>query len=111
MTEVAVDLDPALVVGLDRWHLIGAEVHVLRARAESLRGPRRGERALVLALRAGDLEAELLSTVGVEAGAAILRKMENHPAALAAIERWRYAQQLAERITTGDLASGMDPQG
>ena len=52
MTEVAVDLDPALVEGLDRWHLMGAEVHVLRARAESLRGPRRGERALVLALRA-----------------------------------------------------------
>jgi hypothetical protein len=104
MTEVAVDLDPALVKGLDRWHLIGAEVHVLRARAESLRGPRRGERGLVLALRASDLEAELLSQVGVEAGAAILREMEEHPAALAAIDRWRYAQLLAERITTGDLA-------
>jgi hypothetical protein len=104
MTEVAVDLDPALVEGLDRWHLIGAEVHVLRARAESLRGPRRGERGLVLALRASDLEAELLSQVGVEGGAAILREMEEHPAALAAIDRWRYAQLLAERITTGDLA-------
>jgi hypothetical protein len=104
MTEVAVDLDPALVEGLDRWHLIGAEVHVLRARAESLRGPRRGERGLVLALRASDLEAELLSQVGVEVGAAILRDMEEHPAALAAIDRWRYAQLLAERITTGDLA-------
>jgi hypothetical protein len=108
MTEVAVDLDPALVEGLDRWHLIGAEVHVLRARADSLRGPRRGERGLGLALRASDLESELLAQVGVEAGAAILREMEEHPAALAAIERWRYAQQLAERITTGDL-SGTDP--
>jgi hypothetical protein len=58
----------------------------------------------VLALRASDLEAELLSQVGVEAGAAILRDMEDHPAALAAIDRWRYAQLLAERITTGDLA-------
>jgi hypothetical protein len=104
MSEVAVDLDPALVEGLDRWHKVGAEVHVLRARAESLRGVRRGERALVLALRASDLEAELLSTVGVEAGAKILREMEDHPAALAAIERWRYAQQLAERLTSGDLA-------
>ena len=109
MTEVAVDLDPALVEGLDRWHLMGAEVHVLRARAESLRGPRRGERALVLALRAGDLEAELLSNVGVEAGAAILRDMEQHPAAVAAIERWRYAQLLAERMTTGDLSRGTGP--
>lgn len=108
MTEVAVDLDPALVEGLDRWHLIGAEVHVLRARAESLRGPRRGERGLVLALRASDLEAELLAEMGVEAGAAILRDMEEHPAALAAIDRWRYAQLLAERITSGDL-SGSDP--
>ena len=107
MTVVAVDLDPALVEGLDRWHLIGAEVHVLRARADSLRGPRRGERGLGLALRASDLESELLSQVGVEAGASILREMEDHPAALAAIERWRYAQQLAERITTGDL-SGPD---
>ena len=108
MTEVAVDLDPALARGLDRWHLIGAEVHVLRARAESLRGPRRGERSLVLALRASDLEAELLSKVGVEAGAAILRDMEDHPAALAAIERWRYAQNLAERMTTGDLSGSSD---
>ncbi len=104
MSEVAVDLDPALVEGLDRWHLIGAEVHVLRARAESLRGPRRGERALVLALRASELEAELLSKVGVERGAEIIRDMAEHPAALAAIERWRYAQLLAERMTTGDLA-------
>lgn len=110
MTEVAVDLDPALVVGLDRWHLMGAEVHVLRARAESLRGPRRGERALVLALRASDLESELLSKVGVEAGAAILREMESHPAALAAMERWRYAQLLAERMTTGDLSGESAPE-
>jgi hypothetical protein len=57
----------------------------------------------VLALRASDLEAELLSSIGVEAGAAILREMEHHPAALAAIERWQYAQALAERITRGDL--------
>jgi hypothetical protein len=100
----AVDLDPTLAEGLDRWQLMGAEVHVLRARAESLRGPRRGPRALVLALRASDLEAELLSGVGVEAGAEILRDMEHHPAAQAAIERWRYAQILAERITRGDVA-------
>jgi hypothetical protein len=106
MSEPAVDLDPALADGLDRWHLIGAEVHVLRARAEGLRGPRRGERALVLALRASDLEAELLSTIGVESGAAILRVMEEHPATLAAVERWQYAQLLAERITTGDLSGG-----
>jgi hypothetical protein len=104
MTEVGVDLDPALVEGLDRWHLIGAEVHVLRDRAENLRGPRRGERALVLAVRASDLEAQLLSSVGIEAGAGILRDMQFHPATLAAIERWRYAQVLAERITTGDLS-------
>jgi hypothetical protein len=111
MSEVAVDLDPELVEGLDRWHKVGAEVHVLRARAEGLRGVRRGERALVLALRASDLESELLSTVGVEAGAKILREMEDHPAALAAIDRWRYAQQLAERLTSGDLAGGSDAGG
>lgn len=109
MSEVAVDLDPELVQGLDRWHLVGAEVHVLRARAESLRGGRRGQRALVLALRASDLEAELLSTVGVEAGAEIIREMAEHPAAVAAIERWRYAQLLAERLTTGDLSGGAEP--
>jgi hypothetical protein len=62
----------------------------------------------VLALRAGDLEAELLAKVGVEAGAAILREMEEHPAAVAAIERWRYAQLLAERMTSGDLSRGSD---
>jgi hypothetical protein len=109
MSEVAVDLDPELVRGLDRWHLVGAEVHVLRARAESLRGRQRGERALVLALRASDLEAELLASVGVEAGAKIIRDMEDHPAAVAAIERWLYAQQLAERLTTGDLSGGPEP--
>ena len=106
MSEVAVDLDPELVQGLDRWHLVGAEVHVLRARAESLRGRERGQRALVLALRASELEAELLASVGVEDGAKIIRDMEDHPAAVAAIERWRYAQQLAERLTRGDLSGG-----
>jgi hypothetical protein len=100
--EAAVDLDPALAEGLDRWQRMAAEVHVLRGRAESLRGPRRGPRALVLALRASELEAELLSTVGVEAGAAVLRQMETHPATTAAIERWRYAQLLAQRIMSSD---------
>ena len=102
--EAAVDLDPALAAGLDAWQRMGAEVHVLRARADSLRGPRRGPRALVLALRASELEGELLSGVGIESGARILRDMEDHPAALAAIDRWRYAQQLTERIMNSDLS-------
>jgi hypothetical protein len=105
--EAAVDLDPALAGDLDNWQRMGAEVHVLRGRAESLRGPRQGPRALVLALRASELEGELLSGIGVEGGAAILREMESHPATLAAIERWRYAQLLAERILKSDLSGDL----
>jgi hypothetical protein len=93
-----VDLDPSLSAELTDLQRRAVQVHVLRARADSIRGPRRGERALVLALRASELEQELLRDAGLEEGAAVLRDMAEHPATLAAIERWRYAQQLAYRI-------------
>ena len=30
--------------------------------------------------------------------------MQEHPATVAAIERWRYAQELADRLVHGDLS-------
>jgi hypothetical protein len=99
VTDSVVDLDPALAEGLTAEHRLAAEVHVLRARAETLRGPRRGDRALLLAMRASELESQLLSGAGLDRGAALLREMEAHPVTVAAIERWRYAQELAQRLT------------
>jgi hypothetical protein len=101
MTDAVVDFDPALAQGLTPAHRIAAEVHVLRGRADTLRGPGRGDRALLLALRATELEQELLSTTGLDRGAELLRTMNEHPMTLAALERWRYAQELASRL--GDI--------
>jgi hypothetical protein len=98
MTDTTVEFDPALSEGLTAEHRTAAEVHVLRARADDLRGPRRGERALLLALRASELEQSLLGTAGLDRGADLLREMADHPVTTAAIERWRYAQQLAQRL-------------
>jgi hypothetical protein len=63
-----------------------------------MRGPRSGSRALVLAMRASELEQELLDGVGLDQGAGLLREMFDHPMTVAAIERWTYAQQLASRL-------------
>src|SRR4051812_24937309 len=79
MTDAVVELDPALSEGLTDAHRLAAEVHVLRARADSLRGPRKGERALMLALRASEREQELLGAAGLDTGAALLREMAEHP--------------------------------
>ncbi|MDQ1650742.1 MAG: hypothetical protein QOG60_2799 [Frankiaceae bacterium] len=98
MTDVVVDLDPALAAGLTDDHRTAAEVHVLRGRAESLRGPKSGSRALVLAMRASELEQALLSSAGLDHGAELLREMEHHPVTVAGVERWRYAQDLAQRL-------------
>ncbi|HSP36753.1 MAG TPA: hypothetical protein VLR26_03265 [Frankiaceae bacterium] len=98
MTDVVVDFDSALSAGLTDAHRTAAEVHVLRARAEGLRGPRSGSRALVLAMRAGELERHLLESVGLDRGAELLREMFEHPVTVAAIERWQYAQELAHRL-------------
>jgi hypothetical protein len=98
MRDAVVDLDPALSEGLTEEHRTAAEVHVLRARADDLRGPGGGSRALVLAMRASDLEQELLGRAGLGHGAELLREMADHPVTVAAIERWRYAQQLARRL-------------
>jgi len=43
MIDAVVEFDPALTDGLTEAHRLAAEVHVLRARADGLRGPRRGE--------------------------------------------------------------------
>lgn len=102
MTDTAVDLDPALTDGLGRDQEIAATVHVLRARADDMRGPRGGTRSLILALRASELEQQLLDSCGLEGGADALREMQDHPVTVAAVERWRYAQQLArELLATG----------
>jgi hypothetical protein len=53
---------------------------------------------LLLALRASELEQGLLGTAGLDRGADLLREMADHPVTTAAIERWRYAQQLAQRL-------------
>jgi hypothetical protein len=98
MTDVLVELDPALAEGLTPAHRTAAEVHVLRARADELRGPSKGSRALLLALRASELEQDLLGRAGVDRGAEVLRDMAEHPVTMAAIERWRYAQELARRL-------------
>jgi hypothetical protein len=98
MRDAVVDLDPTLAEGLTEAHRTAAEVHVLRARADDLRGPHSGDRALVLALRASELEGELLASAGLDHGAALLREMAEHEVTVAAIERWRYAQQLARRL-------------
>ena len=65
----------AAPAGLTEAHRTAAEVHVLRARAEGLRGPRSGSRALVLAMRASELEQELLASAGLDRGAELLREM------------------------------------
>jgi hypothetical protein len=96
--EGVVELDPVLAEGLTEAHLTAAEVHVLRARADELRGPRRGGRGLLLALRASELEEGLLASVGLDRGADLLRTMAQHPVTVAAIERWRYAQELSRRL-------------
>jgi hypothetical protein len=98
MRDAVVDLDPTLAEGLTDEHRTAAEVHVLRARADDLRGPKGGSRALVLAMRASELEQVLLGQAGLDHGAELLREMAEHPVTLAAIERWRYAQQLAQRL-------------
>jgi hypothetical protein len=98
MTDAVVEFDPALSAGLTETHRTAAEVHVLRARAEGLRGPRGGSRALVLAMRASELEQELLASAGLDRGAELLREMFEHPVTVAAIERWQYAQELANRL-------------
>ena len=98
MRDAVVDLDPTLAEGLTDEHRTAAEVHVLRARADELRGPQSGSRALVLAMRASELEQELLGEVGLDRGAELLRMMLDHPVTVAAIERWRYAQELARRL-------------
>lgn len=98
MRDAVVDLDPTLAEGLTDAHRTAAEVHVLRARADELRGPRSGSRALVLAMRASELESALLADAGLDRGAALLREMATHEVTTAAIERWRYAQQLAQRL-------------
>ena len=98
MSSDRVDLDPALSAELTALQRRAVEVHVLRARADGIRGPRRGERALVLALKASEIEQSILEDAGLEAGAEMLRSMAEHPATVAAVERWRYAQQLAYRI-------------
>ena len=98
MRDAVVDLDPTLAEGLTDEHRTAAEVHVLRARADELRGPQSGSRALVLAMRASELEQELLGEVGLDRGAELLRTMLDHPVTVAAIERWRYAQELARRL-------------
>jgi hypothetical protein len=98
MRDAVVDLDPTLSEGLTDAHRTAAEVHVLRGRADELRGPQGGSRALVLAMRASELEQELLAEAGLELGAELLRTMADHPVTVAAIERWRYAQELARRL-------------
>jgi hypothetical protein len=98
MRDAVVDLDPTLAEGLTDAHRTAAEVHVLRARADELRGPQSGSRALVLAMRASELEQELLAEAGLDLGAELLRTMADHPVTIAAIERWRYAQELARRL-------------
>lgn len=105
--ETAVDLDGSLVQDCDGRQLTGdqelaATVHVLRARADDLRGPRSGSRALILALRGVELEQQLLDSCGLEGGADALREMQDHPATLAAVGRWRHAQQLSRQLLAGD---------
>ena len=98
MKDAVVDLDPTLSEGLTEEHRTAAEVHVLRARADDMRGPGGGSRALVLAMRASELEQQLLGRAGLDSGAELLREMADHPVTVAAIERWRYAQELARRL-------------
>lgn len=98
MRDAVVDLDPTLAEGLTDEHRLAAEVHVLRARADDLRGPGGGSRALVLAMRASELESALLGRAGLDAGADLLREMAEHPVTRTAVERWRYAQELARRL-------------
>jgi hypothetical protein len=107
-SESSVDLDPVLAAGLSRPERLAARVHVLRARADSLRGPRQGERALRLALRATEAEQELLADVGIERGAVVLRVMHDHPATVAAVERWQYAQALAWRLIQDETQHDTD---
>lgn len=104
MSDVLVDLDPALCDGLGAEQELAARVHVLQARADDLRGPGRGGRALRLALSASTLEQELLETAGLERGATALREMAEHPATMAAIDRWRYAQRLARQLLAAEPA-------
>ena len=98
VTSEHVDLDPALAADLTLAERMAAQVHVLRARADALRGPRRGQRSLMLAMRASSLEEELLAELGVEEGARVIAEMEHHAATRAAIERWLYALRLTERV-------------
>jgi len=102
VSETAVNLDPALIKDLTEDHELAATVHVLRARAEDLRGRQGGARALILALRAIEVEQQLLDSCGLEGGAAALREMEFHPVTLAAAERWRFAQQLARELLNAE---------
>jgi hypothetical protein len=98
MTSEHVDLDPALAADLTGTERLAAQVHVLRARADAIRGPRRGERSLLLAMRASSLEEEVLAELGVEDGARVMAEMADHAATRAAIERWLYALRLTERV-------------
>ncbi len=105
--ETAADLDEALVQDGDRRKLtddqeLAATVHVLRARADDLRGPRSGSRALILALQAVEMEQQLLDSCGLEGGADALREMQDHPATLAAVGRWRHAQELSRQLLAAD---------
>jgi hypothetical protein len=49
-------------------------------------------------MRASELEQALLSSAGLDHGAELLREMEHHPVTVAGVERWRYAQDLAQRL-------------
>jgi len=98
VTSEHVDLDPVLAADLTVVERLAAQVHVLRARADALRGPRRGERSLVLAMRASNLEEVVLGELGVEEGARVMAEMEDHAATRAAIDRWLYALRLTERV-------------
>jgi hypothetical protein len=98
VTSEHVDLDPVLAADLTVVERLAAQVHVLRARADAFRGPRRGERSLVLAMRASNLEEVVLAELGVEEGARVMAEMEDHAATRAAIDRWLYALRLTERV-------------
>ncbi len=107
MRDTAVDLDQALVVDGEGNQLsddqqLAATVHVLRHRADGLRGPRSGSRALILALRAVEVEQQLLDSCGLEGGADALREMQDHPATIAAVARWRYAQELSRQLSAAE---------
>jgi hypothetical protein len=109
--DSSVDLDPALSAQLTTPERKAAAIHVLRARAEALRGPHRGDRALLLALRASELESRLLTEVGIEQGARVMREMATHPATEAAVERWLYAQELARRLLSEQALGAPEGDG